>query len=103
MNATTKFFPPAEAVANAEKMGWSVGLMVPLGLMEVASTVLYLIPRTSVRGAALLTGYLGGAVAAYVRVGEARFIPVALGALLWLSLVVRDARLRTLPPLRMKG
>lgn len=100
VSAVFKFFPPKEAAENSEKMGWSTGLMVPLGIVEVASTVLYLIPQTSVLGAVLLTGYLGGAVAAHVRVGEPWFIPVGLGVLLWLSLVIREPRLRRLLPLR---
>jgi hypothetical protein len=68
----------------------------------LACTVLYLIPRTSVLGAILLTGYLGGAVAAHVRVGAGPFeicFPVIFGVLLWGGLFLRDHRLRTLIPL----
>ena len=68
-----------------------------------ACTVLYLIPRTSVLGAILLTGYLGGAVATHVRVGGPLFsviFPVIFGVLVWGGLYLREDRLRTLLPLR---
>jgi hypothetical protein len=64
---------------------------------------LYVIPTTAVRGAILLTGYLGGAVASHVRVGEGLFpvfFPVMVGVLVWLGLYLRDVRLRSLIPLR---
>jgi len=65
--------------------------------------VLYLVPMTSILGAILLTGYLGGAVATHVRASEGPFsiiFAIAFGVLLWLGLYLRDARLRTLVPLR---
>jgi hypothetical protein len=65
----------------------------------IACTIVYLIPRTSVLGAILLTGYLGGAVATHVRVGEnlfSVFFPIIFGALLWGGLYLRDERLRAL-------
>jgi hypothetical protein len=77
--------------------------MFGLGLVLLACTVLYVIPTTSVLGAILLTGYLGGAVASDVRVGEGLFpvfFPVMVGVLLWLGLYLRDVRLRKLIPLR---
>jgi hypothetical protein len=64
------------------------------------STALYLIPRTSTLGAILLTGYLGGATATHVRVGEPFYFPVIFGALIWLGLLLREPRLRLLLPLR---
>jgi hypothetical protein len=69
----------------------------------LACTVLYVLPRTAVLGAILLTGYLGGAVASHVRVGEGWFptlFPAIFGALLWGGLYLRDSRLRQLLPLR---
>ena len=74
--------------------------MLPLGILEVACTLVYLIPRTSILGAILLTGYLGGATATHVRLGEAFIIPVLAGVLVCLWLFFRDARLRALIPLR---
>jgi hypothetical protein len=78
-------------------------VMFGLGLVLLACIVLYVIPKTSVLGAILLTGYLGGAVASHVRVGEGLFpvfFPVMVGVLIWLGLYLRDVRLRLLIPLR---
>ncbi len=75
----------------------------PLGIVLLACTVLYLIPRTAVLGAILLTGYLGGAVATHVRVGAGWFeilFPVIFATVIWGGMVLRDARLRALIPLR---
>jgi hypothetical protein len=62
--------------------------------------VLYLVPRTKVWGALLLTAYLGGAVATHVRIGEPFLTPVLIGALLWAGLYLRDPRVRTVASLR---
>ena len=72
--------------------------MTPLALLELACTLLYAIPHSSILGAMLLTGYLGGATATHVRIGEGFGVPFATGALLWLRLLLRDARLRELLP-----
>jgi hypothetical protein len=75
-----------------------------LGVTLLACVVAYILPRTSVLGALLLTGYLGGAVATHVRVGNPLFshvlFPTYVAALLWGGLLLRDARLRALLPLR---
>ena len=70
-----------------------------LGVLELACTILYAIPRTSVLGAILLTGYLGGATATHVRVGDSFIMTVVLGVVVWGGLFLRDARLRALIPL----
>jgi hypothetical protein len=78
-----------------------MSLALGLGITEVACTIIYLIPRTAVLGAILLTGYFGGATATHVRVGDPSFVgPVVLGVLVWLGLFLRDDRLRALIPLR---
>jgi hypothetical protein len=84
------------------KFGFPAGALLPIGLLELACTVVYLVPRTAVLGAILLTGYLGGAVVTHVRAGEpaASLAPALLGVFLWGSLYLRDARLRVLLPLR---
>ena len=70
-------------------------------LMEIGCAVIYAIPGTAVLGAILMTGYLGGAVATHVRVGEGQFVtPAILGVIVWLGLYFRDARLRALVPWR---
>ena len=85
------------------RLGFSESAIVPIGLVLIICTILYLIPVTAVLGAILLTGYLGGAVATHVRVGEELF-PIffasTFGVLLWLGLFLQDTRLRTLIPLR---
>jgi hypothetical protein len=77
---------------------------VPLGIILLISLVVYVIPRTSVLGAILLTGYLGGAVATNMRLGNPLFLytlfPVYFGVLIWGSLYLREPRLRELIPLK---
>jgi hypothetical protein len=83
------------------KFGYPASTAVGIGLVEIASIVLYAIPRTAVLGAILVTGYLGGAVATHVRVGDPSFItPALLGVIAWAGLFLRDERLRALLPLR---
>ena len=82
-------------------MGYPESVSVPITIALLVSTVLYAIPRTSVFGAILLTGYLGGAIATHVRMGETAFaIPLVVAILAWLGLYLRDVRLRALLPLR---
>ncbi len=99
-----KLAKPQFVVDGTAKYGYPEGSIVPLGIVLLASTALYLIPRTSILGAVLLTGYLGGAVATHASHPDdglfAVFFPVIFGALLWLGLVLRDARLRAMFPLR---
>ncbi len=103
VDAVMKFFKPPIVVETTVKLGYPESTIIGLGLVLFISTLLYIIPRTAVLGAILLTGYLGGAVATHVRVGEGAFpviFPVIFGALVWLGLYLRDERLRTLIPLR---
>jgi hypothetical protein len=74
--------------------------LVPLAILELACAVVYLIPPTSVLGAILLTGYLGGTILTAWRVGDWVLIQIVLGILVWLGLWLRDERLRALIPLR---
>ena len=103
MDGVMKLVKPAVVVEATVRLGYPESVIVGLGIILLASTVLYLIPSTSVLGAILLTGYLGGAVATHVRVGEGLFpvlFPVFFGMLIWLGLYLRDDRLRALLPLR---
>jgi hypothetical protein len=103
MDGVMKLFKPVFVVEPTVRLGYPESVIIPIGIVLVVSTVVYLVPRTSVLGAILLTGYLGGAVATHVRVGEGLFpvlFPVIFGALLWLGLYLRDDRLRALIPLR---
>ena len=98
-----KLVKPAFVVEATVALGYSEGVILPLGVVLLLCTALYLVPRTSVLGAILLTGYLGGAVATQVHHGDGAFeilFPVIFGALVWGGLVLRDARLRALVPWR---
>ena len=96
-----KLVKPVIVVETTVKLGYPESVISGLGIVLLACTILYLIPRTAVLGAILLTGYLGGAVATHVRVGEEVFpviFPIILGALLWGGLYLRNERLRSLFP-----
>jgi hypothetical protein len=82
------------------KAGYPLGALTPIGIVELACVLLYVIPRTSVLGALLLTAYLGGAVATHVRAGEPFVLPIIVGVIAWAGLYLRDARLHALLPLR---
>lgn len=102
-DAIGKFIKPAPVVEATVKLGYPESVILPLGFVLLVSVILYLVPRTSVLGAILLTGYLGGAVATHVRVSDALFavlFPVIFGVLLWGGLYLRDEKLRMLIPLR---
>jgi hypothetical protein len=104
LDAIGKLVKPAAVVEGTLQLGYPETVIVPLGVVLLVCTVLYVIPRTSVLGAILLTGYLGGAVATHVRVGNPLFthmlFPVYLGVLIWGGLYLRDVRLRALIPLQ---
>jgi hypothetical protein len=74
--------------------------MVPLGILELSCVVIYLIPATSVLGAILVTGYIGGALCTQLRVGEPWYSLVVIGIFIWLGLYLREDRLKPLIPLR---
>ena len=91
--------PPA--VEGTLEIGYPDSTVRPIGIALLAAVACYLVPRTAVLGAILLTGYLGGAVATHVRLEDPWFVlPAVIGALVWLALVLRDPRLRALLPLR---
>jgi len=100
VSGVMKFVKPAPLVEGFARFGYSDSLALGIGIVELACTVIYLIPRTSVLGAILLTGYLGGATATHVRIGDPFFVPIVLGVLVWAGLLLREERLRALLPLR---
>ena len=104
VDGIAKLAKPAPVVEGTVKLGYPESVIVPLGIILLTCTIIYVIPRTSVLGAILLTGYLGGAVATHVRVGDPLFthvlFPVYLGVLIWGGLYLRDDRLPALIPLR---
>jgi hypothetical protein len=103
VDAVMKLVKPAPVVEATLALGYPESVILGLGIVLLACTLLYLIPRTAVLGAILLTGYLGGAVATHVRVGDGTFsvvFPVILGTFLWGGLYLRDERVRSLLPWR---
>jgi hypothetical protein len=101
MSAAMKFAKPPAVIAGFAHMGFNESACNFLGVLEVICTVVYLIPRTSVLGAILLTGYFGGAVCAGYRVADPNsYSPALLGVLVWGGLYMREPRLRALIPLK---
>ena len=99
-----KLIKPQAVVDGTVALGWPESMIVPLGMVLLISTLLYAYPRTSILGAILLTGYLGGAVATHVRISDPLFthilFPVYLGVIAWGGLWFRDDRLQALLPIR---
>ena len=94
---------PAVGQKELTRLGYPVQVVPAVVALEIASAVLYAIPPTAVLGAILLTAYLGGAVASHVRVGEGKWaVAVVVGIMVWLGLVLREARLRPMLPLRRR-
>ena len=106
LDGIMKLFKPAFVVEATVRLGYPENVIVPIGIVLTACTLLYAIPRTAILGAILLTGHLGGAVATHVRFNEGLFpmiFPVIIGVLIWGGLWLRDNRLRALIPLRQEG
>ena len=98
-SAAMKFAKPASVVQGFAHDGIPEGQIVPLGIVELACAIIYVIPRLSILGAILLTGYLGGATETMLRVGDPYPMPVVVGVLAWGGLFLRDARIRALIPI----
>lgn len=99
-SASMKFIKPDGFEESLRHLGWTEDQMFTLAFIEIGCTLLYLIPRTSILGALLLTAYLGGASATHVRVGDPIYVPVLLGVMIWLGLFLRDSRVRQLLPIK---
>jgi hypothetical protein len=103
-DAVIHLMKPAPVVEAFAKLGFPLRLAVPLGIIELVCILLYMVPRTSILGAILLTGYLGGAIAIQLPTGNSLFgevlFPIYIGVILWGGIYLRDERLRTLIPLR---
>ena len=91
---------PAMAMQGFAHYAYPDGVVPRIIGTELVCALIYAIPRTSVLGAILLTGYLGGATATHVRVGEPFYLPIIVGIVVWVGLYLRDERLRALVPLR---
>ena len=100
-SAVLKFLRLAPVVQGMVRFGYPDDLLFLLGVLELLSCVVYVIPRTAVLGAILMTGYLGGATASNVRIGDPSYImTVVLGVMVWGGLFFREPRVRALIPLR---
>lgn len=98
MDTAGKLFEAAPAVEATVQLGYPAAVVFPIGLLQLACLALYVVPRTSVLGAVLLTAYLGGAVATHVRVGNPiathTLFPTYVAAFVWAGIWLRDARVR---------
>ena len=102
-SASAKLSANPEMIAGFKAMGYPDGALLKIGIVELIVTLLYAIPATSVLGAILVTGYLGGAVDVHARMGDDLgkiLFPVILGAIAWGGLYLRDPRLRALLPIK---
>ena len=103
VDGVMKLAKPAVVVQATKQLGYPESTIVGIGVVLLSSTLLYLIPRTSILGAVLLTGYLGGAVATNVRAEQPMFnvvFPVIMASLAWGGLWLRETRLQQLLPLK---
>ena len=101
MDGVMKIVKPKQVVDATTQIGIPESVILPLGVVVTACAILYLIPKTAVLGAILLTGYLGGAVETHVRLEDGWFeilFPALFAALLWGGLVLRNSRMRSLLP-----
>jgi hypothetical protein len=95
------FIRSADLRDGFAKFGFPQSMMAGIGVAALAASILYLLPRTRVWGAILLTGYLGGAVATHIRIGAPTFLaPAIIGILTWVGLLLRDQRVRELVSMR---
>jgi uncharacterized membrane protein YphA (DoxX/SURF4 family) len=92
-SATSKFVDWPNKQEQFDKLGWTIENMYIVGVIEVAAALLFMIPRTGMVGAILLTGYLGGAIATHLRVGDSVLMPVILAVVAWIALGLRDGRI----------
>lgn len=94
-DAVMKLIEHPEAVKGTVNLGWPIQSIIPIGIILLSCTLLYLIPRTALIGCVLLTGYLGGAVATMARIEEPYYFPLIFGLLLWIGLFLRSEKLRS--------
>ena len=99
-SASMKFVGGAEVKEGMAHLGLPESMMIPLGILEATCTVIYLIPATSVLGAILLAGYMGGAICTHWRVGDPFVGQIAIALVIWLAIYLREPRLKALIPLR---
>ena len=99
-SAVLKVMDGPEVLKGFEHLGIPVSMMIPLAILEITCAVIYLIPQTSVLGAILLTGYVGGTIVTAWRSGDPFYTQIVLGIVVWLGIYLREPRLKALIPLR---
>jgi hypothetical protein len=103
-DATIKVLRLQPAIEGTAQLGYPTSVVLPIGIIQVVCLIVYLIPRTTVLGAVLWTGYLGGAIATHVRLGNPllthQLFPIIIAALLWAGPWLSDPRVRALLPIR---
>lgn len=106
-DSISKFFKPAPVVEGTVSLGYAEHHIVVIAVLGLIPTLLYIFPRTSVLGAVLLTGYMGGAIATHVRLDAPLFsntlFPVYIAILMWGGLWLREERVRKLLPLKKEA
>jgi len=100
MSAGMKLKGGPELAEGMAHLGLPSSMVVPLAILELTCVAIYLIPMTSVLGAILLAGYVGGAICTHWRVGDPVIVQILLGIFVWLGLYLREDRLKALIPLR---
>ena len=101
LSAVMKLFKAAPVVEGMPRYGYPESQIGMLGVLELSSCIVYTIPRSAVLGAILMTGYLGGATATNLRVGDPSYVmTILLGVFVWGGLYLRDARVRAMIPFR---
>jgi hypothetical protein len=102
-DAIGKLVQPPQVIEGTTQLGWPASSLLTLGIIQLVCLIAYVIPRTAVLGAILWTGYLGGAIATHLRLGNPLFthvlFPIYVALLLWGGLWLRDRRLRALTPI----
>jgi hypothetical protein len=102
MSAAGKFAGGKDLEDGFNQLGWPMRYALTLAILEASCAIIYAIPQTTIFGAILITAYFGGAVATHLRVGQLPYMlgGISLGVVAWLGLLLRDARLRVLLPIR---
>lgn len=100
MSAGMKLSQSPEVVEGMTKGGFPPGAPLAIGVLELVCLILYLVPKTAVLGAVLLTGYLGGAVVTHVQARNSFVVPLVVGAMVWAGIYLRETRLWGVLPLR---
>ncbi|WP_020528274.1 DoxX family protein [Flexithrix dorotheae] len=100
MDTLFKFIRPQEVIDTTSELGWPVHHILTMGLLSLVVTILYLIPRTAILGAILMTGFFGGAIASNLRVDNPLFshvlFPVYIGILAWGGLLLRNPQVKSI-------